>query len=73
MMFFVFMRKNPHDLMIVSTSEGRARASFSGVGYLAKRAGVVMLTRASVHCADRITAISSSKSLSYSSAVTGCG
>ena len=73
MMFLAFMRKKPHDLMIFSTSDWRARASFSGVGYFAKSAGVVILTRASVHCAERITATSSSNSLSYSSAVTACG
>ena len=31
----------------------------SGPGYASKRAGVVMLTRLSVHCADSITATSS--------------
>lgn len=56
--------------MMLSTSARSARASFSGVGYFAKSAGVVMFTRTSVVCAERITDISSSKSSSYSSAVT---
>ncbi len=64
MMFLAFMRKKPVDLMIFSTSACRARASFSGVGYLAKSAGVVIFTRASVVCAERITATSSWNSLS---------
>ncbi len=59
MMLLVFMRKKPEDLMISSTSDGSAFASFSGVGYLAKSTGVIMLTRASVVCAERITAMSS--------------
>ena len=44
-----------------------------GVGYFLKRLGVTMFTRTSVHCAERITAISSSNGLPYSSAVSACG
>ena len=43
-----------------SSSSGSAAASAAGVGIRAKSAGVTWLTRASVHCADRIVATSSS-------------
>ena len=33
-----------------------ATASFAGVGYASKSAGVTMFTRTSVHCAERIVA-----------------
>ena len=73
MMFFAFILKKPHDLMIRSTSSCFAAASACGVGYAANRNGVVRLTRASVHCALRMTAISNVNGDSYSSAVTAAG
>ncbi len=48
-----------------STSAWSAPASACASGYRANSAGVVRLTRASVHCALRITAISSSNGLRY--------
>lgn len=64
---FVLARKKPHGRRISSTSSGLAAARSSGVGYLAKRAGVVWLTRRSVVWADRTVATTSWKELSKSS------
>ena len=61
MRFFAFERKNPVEWMISSSSSGLAAARSTGVGY---RANTVGVTRASVHCADRIVAIRSWNGLS---------
>jgi hypothetical protein len=60
MRLLVFERKNPVEWMSFSTSSGSAWARSAGVGYRANNAGVTMLTRSSVDCADRIVATSSS-------------
>jgi hypothetical protein len=60
---FDFCRKNPVDLICFSSDAGRAEASAEAFGYFAKSAGVTMFTRASVDCADRIVATSSSNAL----------
>ncbi len=52
----VFCRKNPVDWTSRSISAAGAAASAAGVGKRAKSAGVTMLTRSSVHCAERIVA-----------------
>jgi hypothetical protein len=64
---FVLARKKPHGRRISSTSSGLAAARSSGAGYLAKRAGVVWLTRRSVVWADRTVATTSWKGLVKSS------
>ncbi len=61
-------RKNPVEWMIASTSSRSAAASASGSGNRAKSAGVVRLTRSSVHWADRMVAARSWKGPSWSSA-----
>ena len=63
----VLARKNPVGRRISSTSSGLAAARSSGVGYLAKRAGVVWLTLRSVVWADRTVATTSWKGFSKSS------
>ena len=52
--------ENPQERTYGSTSSGVACAKLSSVGKRAKSAGVTRFTRASVHCADRRTAIISS-------------
>lgn len=54
---FAFVGPSPHVLMMCSTFFGVSCAIFCGVSASAKRAGVTRLTRASVHCAERRTAI----------------
>ena len=54
------LRKNPVETIIGSTASGSTAASARASGYFANSAGVTMLTRASVDCAERIVAISSS-------------
>src|SRR5947207_9653048 len=73
MRLFVLDRKNPVDWIKPSTSSGSACARSSGVGYFANRAGVTMLTRSSVVCADRIVATSSSYAFECSSAQRASG
>jgi hypothetical protein len=63
----VLHEKNPHGRRISSTSSGSAAARSSGVGYFAKRAGVVWLTLRSVVWADRTVATISWKGFSKSS------
>ncbi len=63
----VLARKKPVGRRISSTSSGSATARSSGVGYLAKRAGVVWLTLRSVVWADSTVATSSWKGFSKSS------
>ena len=60
---FAFCRKKPVETISFSSAAGRALAKAGASGYRAKSPGVTMLTRASVDCADRIVAISSSKAL----------
>src|SRR3954469_21986911 len=62
-MDFDLLRKNPVERMSGSSSSGFKRAKCCGVGYFLKMAGVTMFTRASVHCADRMVATSSSQAL----------
>src|SRR5439155_1431553 len=57
-MFFALFRKKPVDLIICSSSSRSAAANAAASGYRAKSAGVTMLTRTSVHWAERIVAIS---------------
>src|SRR3974390_3542394 len=64
----VLDRKKPVVRMISSTSSGLAAASASGSGYLPKSTGVTMLTRSSVHWAERIVAARSSKAFWWLSA-----
>ena len=73
MMLFVFERKKPVDWMTVSTSEGSACARSAAVGYFANNAGVTMLTRSSVVCADRIVATRSWNAFSCASAQRASG
>ncbi|CAM5229923.1 hypothetical protein SGLAM104S_06267 [Streptomyces glaucescens] len=63
----VLARKNPQGRRISSTSSGLAAARSSGVGYFAKSAGVVWLTRRSVVWAESTVATRSWKGLSKSS------
>ena len=62
-MAFDFWRKKPVDRISGSSSAAAAFASARASGYCLKSAGVTMLTRSSVDCADRIVATSSSKGL----------
>jgi len=71
--FFVFDRKKPVDRTISSTSAGSAPARSAGVGYFANSVGVTMLTRSSVHCAERIVAQRSSYALLWVSAQCASG
>jgi hypothetical protein len=50
-------------LICFSSDAWRAEASADAFGYFANSAGVTMFTRASVDCADRIVATSSSNAL----------
>ena len=52
---------------------GITAAIAAGVGYLSNNWGVTMLTRTSVHWADRIVATSSSKALWWSNAHVASG
>ena len=61
-------RKNPVERISVSTSARSAAASDGASGYRANSAGVVRLTRTSVHWAERMVAASSWKASSWSSA-----
>ena len=56
-----------------SSCSGVRAAKSLGVGYLLNSSGVTRLTRASVHCADRIVAHSSSKASRWSSAQRASG
>jgi hypothetical protein len=62
-MDFDLLRKKPVERMSGSSSSGLSAANAASVGYFAKITGVTMLTRASVHCAERIVATSSSHAL----------
>lgn len=52
-------RKNPVDWMIRSMAPRGAAASAAASGQARNRTGVTWLTRASVHCAERMVAASS--------------
>ena len=56
-----FARKKPVEWIAFSRSRGFAFASACAVGYFLNSAGVTMFTPASVDCAERIVATSSSK------------
>ena len=60
-MYFALLRKKPVERMMPSISSCRAAAMRRASGYFLNSAGVTMLTRASVHWADRIVAMSNSK------------
>ncbi len=53
------LRKKPVGRISSSSSSWVESSTEAGVGNRANRRGVTSLTRASVHCADRITATSS--------------
>jgi len=60
-------RKNPVEWTRSSSSSGLATARSDAVGYRANTAGTTLLTISSVHCAERIVAISSSNGVSCTS------
>ena len=62
-MLFAFDRKNPVDWMIRSSSSGSIAAKSRAVRQRAKSSGVTRFTRLSVHCAERIVAISNCSAL----------
>src|SRR5688572_25889077 len=66
-------RKKPVDLMMDSSSPRSARLMAAGSGNRWKSTGVTMFTRASVHCAERIVAIRSSKGFRWWSAHSASG
>src|SRR6184192_3525784 len=68
MMDLVLLRKNPVLWISCSSTAGSALAKSRAERYFANRAGVTMLTRASVDWADRMVATSSSSALSWRSA-----
>ena len=68
-----FIRKNPVERICGSSSSGSALASAAAFGYRAKSAGVTTLTRASVDCAERIVATSSSNASRKLSSVNALG
>ncbi len=59
--------------MYSKTSSEVAAAKASGVGYAAKRAGVTMLTRLSVHWAESMTATRHWKGLAKWSSLSATG
>ena len=59
--------------MISSMSLRLALAKDTAVGYWANRLGVTMLTRTSVHWAERITAVNSWIGVSYTSSQCASG
>ena len=63
MMDLVLFRKNPVLWISCSSTAGSAPARSRAERYFANRAGVTMLTRASVDWADRMVATSSSSAL----------
>ena len=72
-MFLALLRKKP--VLWISFSSfviGRAYSA-AGVEYLANNSLVTMFTRTSVHCAERIVAISSSNGESWTSAHSTSG
>src|SRR5262245_14973414 len=67
-MLLDLLRKKPV-LWIAFSNSGRFAAAYArAIGYFLNKAGVTMFTRTSVHCADKIVAISSSNGLEKSSA-----
>src|SRR5579862_584873 len=70
---FVLLRKNPVDLMIVSTSPGFANAKLAGVGKRANNPGVTRFTVRSVLWALRIVATNSCHGSVKSSSVFASG
>lgn len=69
MIFLALFRKNPVERISFSRMACFALAKCAAVGYFPKRDGVTMLTRASVHWAERIVATSSWNGSSCRSAV----
>ena len=62
-----------HDFMRLKISSSLACDIAKGVGNDFIRAGVIILTRLSVHCAERITATNKSNGEEYVSSVFGAG
>ena len=62
-MFFALLRKSPQSRISFSSAGSPIATMSSGDLTLAKRRFVVTLTRLSVHCAERMTAIRSSNGL----------
>jgi len=60
MRFLALLLKNEQVLMYDFTSSRSAFARLTGLGKASKRAGLMILTRLSVHCAESMTAMSSS-------------
>ena len=70
---FAFWRKKPVLRMMLSSAGSGAFAIACGVGYRRNSSGVTMLTRSSVHCADRIVAHTSWNGVSRSSSQSTSG
>ena len=68
-----FCGASPHGRMMRSISGSGIRAIVPGERALANRAGVISLTRLSVHCADSTTATSSVNASSCCSGTGGLG
>ena len=58
MMFFALLRYSPHSLISGSSSSGSSFARAFASGYRGNSRAVTMFTRLSVHCAERMVAIS---------------
>jgi len=72
-MFFALLRKNPVLWMIRSILAIGAAARSAAVGYFLNSSGVTILTRTSVHWAERMVAISNSNGLANCSGAAGIG
>src|ERR1700755_1105364 len=70
---FALLLKNPVVRMISISSGNSAFAIAAGVGKRRNNSGVTMLTRTSVHCAERIVATSSSHGVRCVNAQTAFG
>ena len=70
---FALLWKNPVGRISASSTAGLAAASARACGNRSKSAGVTMLTRASVHCAERIVATSNSYGFEKSSSQVASG
>src|SRR5262249_9864596 len=73
MTFFALVRNRPIVLMYARTRSSPSAAILAGVSAAANKAGVALLTPASVACAESTTAISSVNGLRCSSSVCGSG
>src|SRR5690242_2261569 len=69
MIDFVLLRKKPVLWISCSSTRGSALTKSAAVLYFAKSVGVTMFTRASVDCAERMVATSSSSALRWCRAV----